>query len=466
MPNPSRVQLLHQLGDVQRQLQALEQDLRQGAGPAEDVPPGVAKTLAKLQEQLSERASERGPQTASAPQTRVTQQTAFAGPRPGQRPPVSAGEQSLRAIVNTCEDFLYLLSPDGRLEFCSPACREFFGHEPAHLLGRPIFDFVPAEETDQLRSCLAEASARTRAPAAFTHRFLTRGQHWLWLETRFRAVSADLLGGTPAVVGVSRRFGDAPAEPRDDTLDRQAHLARVTAVAEMAGGLAHELAQPLAAVSMYLQAALRQLPAGGADPTELRETLQRAGAQTQFASDVVRRYRRMLRRSTPERVPADVNELLREAVALCRPHLREHGVAVEWQLTQDLPPVTVDRVQIEQVLINLLRNAADAMGQTPQGQRLLNLSTTPARGEVWVSVRDSGPGLPPDMLDDLVRPFRTTKPHGLGLGLPLSDAIVRAHGGRLWANPNPDRGTTFSFALPLSGTATHGDKTLSLSDRR
>jgi C4-dicarboxylate-specific signal transduction histidine kinase/ABC-type uncharacterized transport system substrate-binding protein len=241
-----------------------------------------------------------------------------------------------------------------------------------------------------------------------------------------------------------RRQAEKEAQRQREEL---AHALRVTTLSELTASLAHELNQPLTAVAMNAQAGRRLLPPG-ADP-ELDEILADIGRDASRAGEVIQRLRALLRKGEPERKPLDINELVTGVAALVR-HDVEHAL-VSLRLTYDdrLPPVWGDAVQLQQVILNLLLNACDALARVPTGSRAIDVTTQrdgPAR--VVVRVRDSGVGVPESALASIFEPFVTTKAQGLGMGLAISRSIIEAHGGRIWATRNEDHGLTLHVELP------------------
>jgi len=227
------------------------------------------------------------------------------------------------------------------------------------------------------------------------------------------------------------------------------HLTRVALLGQLSGALAHELNQPLTAILSNAQAALHFLAANRVDPDELREILGDIVSENQRASEVIRRLRALFKRGETQFQPLDANDLVREALDLAHGDLAARNIDITTELPSGLPAVRGDRVQVQQVLLNLLVNACEAMSQNEAGERKLTISTQALTdGGVRVSVADNGPGIPEDRQTRLFEPFFTTKPQGLGLGLSISRAIVTAHGGRLWSTNNPRRGTTFHVSLP------------------
>jgi C4-dicarboxylate-specific signal transduction histidine kinase len=228
-----------------------------------------------------------------------------------------------------------------------------------------------------------------------------------------------------------------------------AHAARVTTLGELAASIAHEIAQPLAAVATNGDACVRWL---NRDPPNLDAARQVASCITQEAhraSDVIRSLRALAVKSGPQLTKFDLNGAIEEVLALTRGNLQRQSVALQTDLSANLPPVTGDRVQLQQVLLNLITNGIDAMGDVTDRPKVLTITSKSVQPDgVLVGVEDTGTGFEPAMADHLFAPFYTTKSNGMGMGLAICRTIIEAHGGQLWAEPNMPHGTIFQFRLP------------------
>jgi two-component system sensor kinase FixL len=226
---------------------------------------------------------------------------------------------------------------------------------------------------------------------------------------------------------------------------------------EMASTLAHELNQPLSAISNYLKGS-RRLLEGRSDEksTMMRNALDAAADQAVRAGQIIRRLRDFVSRGETERRAESITKLVEEASALALVGTKDRGISVEFQFDPAVDRVLADRVQIQQVLLNLIRNAMDAM-ETSQVQNLKITIAPIDNGYVRISVSDSGSGLAPEAAKQLFQPFVTTKRHGMGVGLSISRTIVEAHGGQIWVEPNPGGGTIFHFTLAAVGKGGLGD---------
>jgi C4-dicarboxylate-specific signal transduction histidine kinase len=228
-----------------------------------------------------------------------------------------------------------------------------------------------------------------------------------------------------------------------------AHVLRVGALGEMTAQLAHELTQPLGAIVNYAAGCRRRLQATLEEAHPILEAVDRIASEALRAGEIIRRLRGLVRKTEPRREAVDVNALVGEVVRLVEGEARESNVPIEVSLHPELPKIHADEIQIEQVVMNLVRNALEAMHGGSAAASGLAIETRLVDGTgIEVAVRDSGPGIGNVDPAEIFEPFQTTKPDGLGMGLAISRSIVEAHGGRLWVTPNPTRGVTFSFTLP------------------
>jgi len=244
------------------------------------------------------------------------------------------------------------------------------------------------------------------------------------------------------------RQKQASAEARQQR-EELAHLSRVSTLSALSGSLAHELSQPLTSILSNAQAAQRFVSRDPPDYAELDAILEDIVSADLRAGDIIEHLRTMLRRGEAELQPVSVKDVLEELLRLTHSDLIGRGVSVSNLASADLPPAMTDRVQLQQVLLNLIVNACDAMEANPPQDRNLTLTTRIEHNEIHIGVLDCGVGLPDDV-EKLFQPFHTTKKHGLGMGLSICRTLVGAHGGRLWAERGAERGAAFYIVLPLA----------------
>jgi PAS domain S-box-containing protein len=359
-----------------------------------------------------------------------------------------ASEERYRNVVESQTDLICRYLPDTTLTFVNDAYCRYFNRSRNELLGTKFIEFVPepARPTSLKRVASLVQEPRTET---FEHEVLTSdGTRWQqWVDRVL-----DPTGRFVEIQGVGRDITDLrraqiEAEERRKEVT---HLTRVAIVGELSGALAHELNQPLAAILSNAQAAKRLLARDPADLEEVGSILGDIASDDKRAAEVINRMRALMKNAEARRQPLDVNELATEVLQLAHSELIQRKIAVTTRLTPSLPDIQGDRVQLQQVLLNLIMNACEAMAANDGIERILEVSTgRDATGSLQITVADRGPGIPGDMMEKIFEPFVTTKEQGLGLGLPICRSIVAAHGGRVWAVNNLDRGASFFVSLPI-----------------
>jgi signal transduction histidine kinase len=248
----------------------------------------------------------------------------------------------------------------------------------------------------------------------------------------------------------------AEAARRQQTL--LAHASRLNTLGEMASGLVHEINQPVTAITLYAEAGLTRARHDALGPTEARDALEKIIAQSARAHAIIQRIRHFARQTKPQYATVGLNDVFEDIADFLNLEARRHRLDLHYDIAPDLPPVLADALQVQQVILNLVRNAMDAISASAGLEaRAVAIAARADLKEVKIAVQDSGPGLAPDAVDQLSHPFFTTKPDGLGLGLSISQSIIEAHGGRLWATPNAGPGVTFHFTLPVAAPAARSE---------
>ena len=363
---------------------------------------------------------------------------------------LQTSEERFRALIENALDVVSLLDADGRLLYNTPNVSRVFGYDPHNAVGRvAMLDGVHPDDVERAAALFLEARRSPGRPVTTEIRVRRADGAWLWVE----GTACNMLDNphVRAIVVNSRNVTD---RKRAEGAARQrqvelAHVLRVHSMGEVASGLAHEINQPLAAIVNYARGCVRRLQ-GWRAPDGVVDALERITEEALRAGGVVRGLRQFLRKEPPRRAPEDLNALALEAVRLSEADGREHAATIRCDLGPGMPLVEVDRVQIEQVIVNLIRNGLEAMAPGEEARREIVVRTAVADAvSLTVSVCDRGSGLTADVAERMFDPFFTTKPNGLGMGLSISRSIVDDHGGRIWAAPNADGGITVSFTIPL-----------------
>ena len=361
------------------------------------------------------------------------------------------GEAHLRSILATVPDAMVVIDERGTILSFSAAAEKMFGYAEAEVLGENVSMLTPSPDRERHDSYLENyrrtgerkiigigrvTTARHRDGFTFPIE-LSIGEAWLGDKRIFTGFIHDITYRKQTEL----RLRDLQSE--------LAHFGRLSEMGTLASSLAHELNQPLTAVANYCETA-RDLLASDPDPGTMimiREAMDDAARQAMRAGLIVRRLRDFINTGETERKTESLPRLLTEANALALIGSREHGIEMQVQLDPRADQVFVDRIQIQQVFVNLIRNAIDAMVDSPV--RSLTIRTEPERrGFVCVTIEDSGSGISESVAAQLFQPFVTSKKSGMGIGLSICRTIVEAHGGRIWFEPAPDSGTIFHFTLP------------------
>jgi PAS domain S-box-containing protein len=343
---------------------------------------------------------------------------------------------------------------------CLPAIRQHtywseeafrvYGFDPAG--GSPRFEeFERRIHPDDRTRAREEFNTAIREKADFDHGY--RIVHPGGEIREIQVIGHPVFGPSGNLVEYVGTVMDVTERRRAEE-ERQAlaHANRITTIGQMTASIAHEVNQPIAAVVTNAQAALRWLNMQPPDREEVRQALDRIVKAGERAGDVISRMRALVRKAPPRKDQLDINDTIREVIALTGSELRRTGTRLQTRLAEGLPLVPGDRIQLQQVMLNLILNAVEAMSGSGEGSReLLISSEEDGANGLRIAVRDWGPGLKPESLDRLFDAFYTTKPDGMGMGLSICRSIIEAHGGRLWATPNLPQGAVLQFTLPQQG---------------
>lgn len=363
---------------------------------------------------------------------------------------LKAREAHLRSILETVPDAMIVIDEQARIQSFSATAVRQFGYEPDEVLGQNINILMPAPYREQ--------------HDGYIQRYLSTGERRIIGIGRVvvgqrkdgstfpmeLAVGEMHSGGGRYFTGFIRDLTERQkTETRLQELQSElVHMSRFTALGEMASTLAHEINQPLTAIANYLKGCRRILQRMEGDQVSLlRDGVNLAAEQALRAGQVIRHLREFVARGESEHHIEALPKLIEEASALALVGAKEKGVRVAFQFDPGAPLVLADRIQIQQVLLNLIRNAIEAMQDAPRRELVITTSAWRAEEIVSISVSDTGTGLAPEVAEQLFQPFITTKAHGMGVGLSICRTIVESHGGKIWAESAPGSGTKFTFTL-------------------
>jgi two-component system sensor kinase FixL len=366
-------------------------------------------------------------------------------------------EERFRLLVEAAPNAMIMVNTEGKIELINPEVESVFGYSRQELVGRPVEILIPdrfrSEHPSYRRGYLAEPKARAMGAGRELYGRRKDGSE-VPIEIGLSPLhTSDGLFVLASIVDISKRRQTELESARQR--NELAHLSRVALLSELSVSLAHELNQPLTAILSNAQAAQLFLAKGAADPDELPQILRDIVQESKRAGEIIKRLRVLLKKGEIHRVPLDMNQVVDNVLKLIRSDLINQRVTVYSELAPDLPLVDGDEVQLQQVLLNLVVNACDAMAEVEAIDRRLFICTGLAgTNAVRVSVTDEGSGIPTEKIERIFEPFFTTKAIGTGLGLAVSRTLISAHGGELWAINNLRRGATVQFTLPVIAQTT------------
>jgi two-component system sensor kinase FixL len=363
---------------------------------------------------------------------------------------LEAAEARLRSILQTVPDAMIIIDERGRIESLSTTAERLFGYTSGEVSGRNVSLLMPSPYREQHDAYIERYRATGERRIIGIGRIVV-GQRKDGTTFPMHLTVGELrTGERHHFTGFIRDLTDQQiTEDRLKELQSEVtHMSRFTALGEMASTLAHEINQPLTAISNYLRGSRRLLERMEGEHVEmLRDAVSKAADQALRAGQIIRRLREFVARGESERRIESLPKLIEDASTLALVGAREHGIVVTFRLDPAADLVLADRIQIQQVLVNLMRNAIDVMSEGGAVRRLDIATGGGPDDQVEVTVADTGSGLAPEVARQLFQPFVTTKRKGMGLGLSICRTIVEAHGGKIWVDSPPGGGTTFHFTL-------------------
>jgi PAS domain S-box-containing protein len=364
---------------------------------------------------------------------------------------IRQSELRFRSVVEDQTEFIVRWRPDGTRTFVNSSYCRFFNKPAEELIGTSFFPLISSDDERQRVRELTQRLTPENPVASYTHRVIRSDGSLAWTEWNDRALF-DEHGQIVEYQSVGRDVtGQREAAER---LQRQqeelAHVARLSVMGEMVAAIGHEIGQPLHAISTFVSASQRALEAERTDTIEkVSQWCGKVQQQVTRAGEIIRRLRDFTRLTEIHCEPFDANHAVLESIDLVTRDVQQHMAKLRVHLADALPPVCADRLQFEQVLVNLLRNACEAMDGVSDRPRIVTVETSCTDRCVQVAVRDRGTGMTDEQMQSAFKAFYTTKPEGTGIGLAISRRIIEQYGGRLWAEPNDDFGMTFWCTLPV-----------------
>jgi len=369
-------------------------------------------------------------------------------------------EKALRGARDRAQRYLDIarvmfvaLDEEGNITLLNQRAGEILGCREEDLVGKNWFDTcLPETIRNTVFDVYRKLMAGEIEPVEYYENpvLTQQGEQRLiaWRNTVLHSDEGRIVGTLSSGADITER---RLAEDQRRNLEAElAHIGRVHTVGEMAASLAHEINQPLYAIANYVRGTKRRVKRGSVSLDQVTEVMSSVSDEVDRAAGIISHLREFVRKGQPRRTAVDVKELVEDVMRLLEPDIRQNRITVHLRLDVRAPAVSADPVQIQQVAVNLIRNAIDAMSELPASERILSLAAKCTKEEaIEIAVADTGKGLSPDIADNVFEAFFTTKDDGLGIGLAISRTIVEAHGGRLWTVPNRPQGAVFCFTIPL-----------------
>ena len=363
---------------------------------------------------------------------------------------IESDDDLFRALIATAVDGIMVINERAAVLVYNNACAGLFGYAPEEVLGCNVKMLMPqpyhAEHDSYVRNYVGTGERHIIGIGREVVGKRKDGSTF----PMYLSVGEGRLGGQRIFVGIVHDLtGQRARDVRIQELQSELlHIARVTAMGQMSAAIAHELNQPLTAILAYASAVRRMLQAPGFDFGQVQGILDKTVNETSRAGEIIRRLRAFVEKSEPSRTIENLDVLIQETFAMCARAAEEANIVLTRTTDPALPAVHIEKIQIQQVLLNLIRNAIEAMSEATTRQLAISAMLDGER-HIVVGVADSGHGLSAEIMDRLFEPFATTKPDGMGMGLNICRTIIEAHQGRIWTEANPAGGTVFRFRLPI-----------------
>jgi two-component system sensor kinase FixL len=356
------------------------------------------------------------------------------------------------ALIAFAVDGIMVIDQNGVVQVYNRACERLFGYTADEVVGQNVKMLMPAPYHDEHDGYLSHYVATGEKHIIGIGREVSGRRKDGSIFPMYLSVGQGVVNGERIFLGIIADLSERKARDKriQDLQSEMLHVSRLTDMGQVATGLAHELNQPLSAILNYTNAGLDIAEERG--DRELKTVLERIAEQASRAGNIIRRLRAFVEKRGPNRSEEDIAHTVDEAIRLGQINAVERGIKLRVNVEHGLPKVWIDRIQIQQVLINLMKNAAEAMEYSPLRELTVTISQA-VPNFVDIAVADTGPGISAEMAEKLFQPFVTTKAHGMGMGLSICRGIIESHGGRLRLEPNPGGGAVFRFNVPVAKEA-------------
>lgn len=361
-------------------------------------------------------------------------------------------ELRFHLLVENATDVISRHTPDGTYLYVSPASLPALGYEPEDLAGTNIYKIIHHDDHVKIKKSFTR---RRDLPMNKTivYRMKRKGGEFRWFESNIRLITDENKRHINEIQLASRDVTDRILDKKARLRGQQlAHVFRLSTMEEMASGMAHEISQPLAAIVNYTRGCVRHLENSDHDRDQLRGVMEKAVAQAERAGEIIQRLKNFFCKGQLVKTPCKINNIVRETAALMKHELTTSTTKIEFDFDKNVPFIFIDKIQIQQVILNLIQNAIEAMHEVRAKEKRIYIQTkTASPDNIEVTLSDTGPGFSKDLENKVFMPFFTTKAHGRGMGLAICRSIIEAHGGQFTINPKSNNANSWiRFSLPMA----------------
>lgn len=360
-------------------------------------------------------------------------------------------ELRFHLLAENATDVISRHAPDGTFLYVSPACKNLIGFDHNELIGNNIYKLIHHDDQMKIKKAYTRRRDYTNSKP-IVYRIKRKEGEFRWFESNIRLIIDEQTRIISEIQLASRDITDQILDKKARLRGQQlAHVFRLSTMEEMASGMAHEISQPLAAIVNYTRGCVRHLENSTHDRDQLRNVMQKAVAQAERAGEIVQRLKNFFCKGQLVKTPVKVNNIIRETVSLIKSELTVSKTKVDFDFDKDVPFIFIDKIQMQQVLLNLMQNAIEAMQESHIKDKRIHIQTKTTNPEtIEITLHDTGPGFSKELIHKVFMPFFTTKANGRGMGLAICRSIIEAHGGQFTINPNTNDQSWIRFSLPIS----------------
>jgi two-component system sensor kinase FixL len=365
-------------------------------------------------------------------------------------------EQRFRLLAENASDVISRLSPCGEFLYVSPSVKTLLQYTPETLTGRSIFEFCHHNDIEPFKKSLSKLKS-SKQPFTLSYRIRRKDGIHIWFETNFKTIRDPDSNQVIELQAASRDVTESIIDKKTRTYDKRlAKAFKLTTMEEMASGMAHEINQPLAAITNYTLGCVRLLERGNFDTTKIIEVMKKAALQAERAGEIIHRLKTFFCKGKLFTESEKVNTVIRESISFIRLDLQQAKIKVKYQLAKKIPSIPLDRIQFQQVVINLTQNAIEAMQDHECEEKIITITSHAVKDKhICIEFRDTGPGFTQSVARRVYAPFFTTKQYGTGMGLSICRSIIEAHGGKLSiCAKTKDSNGLITITLPIEQTKT------------